>query len=421
MKEEARTLGVFLVGTAPPYLAAILAHPGLRLAGQVPRFTMMLPLLRDCPADVLLFSRSSLDGWPLDQAVPRVRDINPGLLLAVLLDGAGDPPHVEMDWVFENGAVPEVVAAQLAAGPAGPAPPDPPAQEVIQPGLLRLFARAPQPSFPPTPAVPDEEPRMVPPALLAVCGPKGGVGKTTVAVGLASILARLSRGSTALVDLDLQGADVGAHLDLLDGPTLVDALPYASESQGERAIAYLQEHRPTGMRVFLGPPRPDLAEVVQGEGTGGLVRLLRRRFPFVILDAPAGTGDMPDYLLGADRFLLVTTLDPPSLRRCRIWLDALGQRHPEAGERVVVVANRVRPGQPVLRHQAEDFLGLPIRVEVPEDGPAASRALEAGVPAAVGNPGSSLAVGLVKLAQVLGLLTGSTVPPQAWLTRWIRR
>lgn len=417
MNGMALQAGVFLVGTPPEYLAAILAHPDLRVAGQVPGFTMMLPLLRDCPADVLLFSPVSLDGWPLEQAVPRIRDINPVLRLAILLDGTGLPSGLDVDWTFDQDVPAEEVAARLAAGLTGPPPPDPPESEVVSQSLLSLFARAPQAPQPPVQATP----QMVPPALLAVCGPKGGAGKTTLAVGLASALAQASRGSTVLVDLDLQGADVGVHLDLLEGPTLVDALPYASEAQAERAVAYLQEHRPTGLRVLLGPPRPDLAEVVQGDGVAELIRLLRRRFPYVVMDASVAAGDLPDYLLTADRFILVTTLDPPSLRRCRIWLDSLRQRHPEAEERAVAVANRVRPGQAVSRRQAEEFLGMPIAAEVPDDGLTASRALETGVPATVGSPASHLAGGIMRLAQALGAPAAPVAQPHGWLTRWARR
>lgn len=421
MNGEAQPVGVFLVGAATEYLAAILEHPSLRVVGQVPRFTMMLPLLRDCPANILLLSPASLEGWPLDQAVPRIRDLNPTLRLAILQEQAEVSPQVQAEWMFRPGVLPAEVAARLAAGPGYPEPPAPPTPEAVPSSLISLFTRAPRVTPPPTETAPDEDTRLVPPALLAVCGPKGGVGKTTLAVGLAAILAQAARGSAVLLDLDLQGADAGAHLDLLEGPTLVDALPYASENQAERALAYLQEHKATGLRVLLGPPRPDLAEVVQGDGVAELVRLFRRRFPYVVLDVPAAAGDLPDYLLAADRIILVTTLDPPALRRCRIWLDSLRQHNPEMEERVMVTLNRVRPGLAISRHQAEEFLGAPIGSEVPEDETTAARALEAGVPAVVDSPGSQLAGGLVRLAKALGAPATPATSPQGWLTRWVRR
>ena len=71
--------------------------------------------------------------------------------------------------------------------------------------------------------------------LIAVYGPKGGTGKTFVAVNLAVVLAERAKGGVVLVDLDLTGGDVAVHLNLMGGPTLAEAVGALEELGGEIA------------------------------------------------------------------------------------------------------------------------------------------------------------------------------------------
>src|SRR5207253_1855821 len=50
--------------------------------------------------------------------------------------------------------------------------------------------------------------------VITVCGARGGLGATTIAVNLAHRIATTAGVETALVDLDLQRGDIGAFLNL---------------------------------------------------------------------------------------------------------------------------------------------------------------------------------------------------------------
>ena len=99
--------------------------------------------------------------------------------------------------------------------------------------------------------------------LVVVLGPKGGVGKTTVATNLAVDLA--SRGhSTLIIDLDLQFGDVGIAMGVEPERTIWDLVSAPGHLDGERLRAFLGESA-DGVHVLLAPVRPDQAESVTPE------------------------------------------------------------------------------------------------------------------------------------------------------------
>ncbi len=108
-----------------------------------------------------------------------------------------------------------------------------------------------------------------------------GEGKTTVAVNLASALAQ--HGSTCIVDADIRRPCVGWALGLDPGYSLSDVLT------GSVALddALLQPSPDIKLSVLQSSPeQSDPGKLICSEATGELIRNLRRRFRFVVIDAP---------------------------------------------------------------------------------------------------------------------------------------
>jgi len=138
--------------------------------------------------------------------------------------------------------------------------------------------------------------------MLAIAGGKGGCGKTTTTVGVATALARM--GLTPLVaDMDIEMPDLHLVVDVPDCP----GLPALARGESPTSVA----HTPSD--------RPGLAVVPAGDGTidttASAVTQLRDWDGPVLLDCPAGAArDAAVPLRQADRTLLVTTPQPQTLR-----------------------------------------------------------------------------------------------------------
>ena len=88
--------------------------------------------------------------------------------------------------------------------------------------------------------------------VITVCGARGGLGATTVAVNLAFKLAALTRGEIALVDLDLQRGDVAAFLDLNPVNSLAN-LATATSPIDQTFLAGTLTRHPDGVFVLPAP------------------------------------------------------------------------------------------------------------------------------------------------------------------------
>jgi MinD-like ATPase involved in chromosome partitioning or flagellar assembly len=212
--------------------------------------------------------------------------------------------------------------------------------------------RAPQP--PPEDPAAAPGPRR-PGRLVAVWGPAGAPGRTTVAVGLAAEIGRHHR--AVLVDADPYGGAVAQQLGVVDevSGVLASARLVATGQLAER-FAGVQRSLDHRLSVVTGLPRADrwreiragvveqLLEVAQGHGhvvvdTGFC---LEDDPTFDHVAARPGRNGMTLAALGAaDEVVVVGGADPVGLARLARGLVELGEVVGPASVRVLV--NRMRP------------------------------------------------------------------------------
>ena len=107
-----------------------------------------------------------------------------------------------------------------------------------------------------------EEPGRV----VAVFGPKGGVGRTTLAVNLAVAAATELGQRTCLVDASFQFGDVGVLLNLNPkNKSIADLIPELDSGEMESIDTFVINHS-SGVRVLLAPPSPETAELITPGG-----------------------------------------------------------------------------------------------------------------------------------------------------------
>jgi len=177
--------------------------------------------------------------------------------------------------------------------------------------------------------------------VVAVCGVRGGVGATTVAVNLALQLAGTSRGHVALLDLHLRGGTAAMML----GARPSAGLRVALEEPGRVDALFLDRVATTVEdRVrLIAAEEPLEAEVKEtAEGAKRLIELLRQRFNHIIVDLPVPPGPAERQVLAmARQVVLVLAPDVAGVR------DAVAARKlagAGAGRCLMVLNRATMPG-----------------------------------------------------------------------------
>src|SRR6059058_4476623 len=121
--------------------------------------------------------------------------------------------------------------------------------------------------------------------VITVCGARGGLGATTLAVNLAFSLTTVSRADVALVDLDLQRGDVSAFLNL----TPLNSIATIAEAKGpvdDIFLAGTLTRHPRGVFVLPAPTQAEEADAVGHDHVELTLQLLRTQFPHTVVDTP---------------------------------------------------------------------------------------------------------------------------------------
>ena len=237
---------------------------------------------------------------------------------------------------------------------------------------------------------------------------KGGVGSTALAVNTALALAETAKSGVALADLDFHHGQVATFLDIPATSTTADL---ARDDQALADVSLLWQlgvAHASGVHVFAAPSRPDLGAAVDHEQAVRLLRVLRRAFPFVVIDAGSVLEWRSLALMdAADRVVITLTPEIPSLRVLRGALEVLSEGE-TATDRTLFVLNNLFARQVVSAEQIAEHLAVQIALEVPYDPELFLTAANEGNPIMARAPRSAQAQAFRRLA---GMLRGDVELP----------
>ncbi len=234
--------------------------------------------------------------------------------------------------------------------------------------------------------------------LIAVLGPNGGSGSSTIAVNIAAALATAKEAKpVGLIDLKLESGDLASLLDLKPSYTLADLCQNVARLDRTMFERSLAQHS-SGIRLLAAPLHLSDVARVRVEGITHALNLALAEYPYVIADVPSTFREEPKVVLrNADTIIIVLRLDFSSLRNVRKTFEALeGLDIPP--EKIRLVANRYGQPQEVPYAKAEEALGRKIQHYIPEDAKTINRANNHGVPAVVEAASSKVAKALIQLA-----------------------
>lgn len=182
--------------------------------------------------------------------------------------------------------------------------------------------------------------------VVACWGGKGGVGTTFLTVQLAAEMSPVHR--TCLLDFDFSMGDVAAFLDLgspggrAGGPTMSDLLRNADRLD-ERLLASLVTHHPSRIHAVPQPTALDQREEPADDAIARVLAAASSAYQYVLVDCGSRLdGATLTTAAVADRLMLVTTPDVPSVRNTWRRLQLLERADIDLG-RVHVVLNAWDP------------------------------------------------------------------------------
>jgi pilus assembly protein CpaE len=201
--------------------------------------------------------------------------------------------------------------------------------------------------------------------MICVLGPKGGTGKTLTACNLAVSLAERNY-KVAVVDLDLQFGDVGLALGLAPEKTVYDLAKSGGSLDSDKLDAYLGTHS-SGVRVLMGPTRPDHAGVVSTEFLREVYATLRATHDYVVVDTPPGfTPEVIASIDSSSHICMVGMLDSLSLKNTKLGLETLELMGYDP-DRTRIVLNRADTRVGITRDDVVAIIGRAPDVFVPSD------------------------------------------------------
>jgi pilus assembly protein CpaE len=235
--------------------------------------------------------------------------------------------------------------------------------------------------------------------VVAVFSPKGGVGRTTVAVNLAVAAATELGKKVVIMDGSFQFGDVGVLLNLNPrSKSIADLIPELDVGELDSIDTFLINHT-AGMRVLLAPPSPETAEMITASGVKKVVETLRRDHDLVVVDCTSYFNDTTLAILdAADVILTMLSLEITSIKNMRLFLEVAEQLGYEQGK-VRLVLNRADSALGIRVADVEHSIGRKVDETIVSDGRSVVYALNRGVPFFLSNREAQVSQDILRLAR----------------------
>ena len=244
--------------------------------------------------------------------------------------------------------------------------------------------------------------------VVAVFSPKGGVGRTTVAVNLAVAAATELGRKVVIMDGSFQFGDVGVLLNLNPkSKSIADLVPELEAGSLDSLDTFLINHT-AGISVLLAPPSPETAEMITAAGVKTVLDRLREDYDIVVVDCTSYFNDTTLAILDtADVILTMLSLEITSIKNMRLFLEVAEQLGYEQ-RKVRLVLNRANSALGIRVADVEHSIGRKVDDTIVSDGRSVVYALNRGVPFFLSNREAQVSQDILRLARsVVGERTES--------------
>jgi pilus assembly protein CpaE len=235
--------------------------------------------------------------------------------------------------------------------------------------------------------------------VVSVFAPKGGVGKTTIAVNLAVALREQTRARVCLLDADVGVGNVTAVLDVPYRMGLADLADSAPEEWTDSAFEHaVSIHEPSGVDVIPWGNDPAQSVRIGVDLLLAAVRWAKAHYSWVVIDNHPSYDDRTMAMLAiSNEIFLVVTPEVGPIRNAAQFLDVA--RQVGLGDVVKVIVNRANHG--VSMDDIADALGKPVSATIVSNGPKAVAAANEGTPIVTKFPNDRMSADLHGVARLL--------------------
>ena len=213
-------------------------------------------------------------------------------------------------------------------------------------------------------------------------GAKGGVGTTTVAVNLATMLGPLSKpGRSLLMDLHQAGGDASIFMGVEPRFSVLDAIENAHRID-HNFLKTLVTGVTAHTDLLASPDRPSVGRLDAGK-TRRVIELAASAYKHTVLDLPRSDANVLDALEDLKAVYIVANQELATVRSATRLAGMLRERY--GRERVGVVLTRSDRQADIGHADVEKAIGLAVAHTFPSDYRIALQALNKGRPLALDN------------------------------------
>ncbi|WP_053361544.1 AAA family ATPase [Bacillus sp. FJAT-27251] len=234
--------------------------------------------------------------------------------------------------------------------------------------------------------------------VIAVSGPKGGVGKTSLAVNLAIASAKKGK-RVAVIDAHIQFGDIAMYFNEKPKRTIYE---WVKEAYGRSTYSidqYMMKHD-SGVSFLAAPPRPEFFEGITEEHIKAAIEEAKKQFDIVFIDLPGYLSEIHISCLdSADDILLLFTNDISVLRTTKLYLETLETINLK--DKVKLILNMHSKKQGLELKKVEEIFDLKIHATLPKQEKIAASAISTGWPFVLADARSQLSKGVLQLSEKL--------------------
>jgi pilus assembly protein CpaE len=226
-----------------------------------------------------------------------------------------------------------------------------------------------------------------PGSVLAVLGAKGGVGSTTLAVHLATYLARSHGKRTLLIDQQASLGHACVYLGL-DGGSFAfkEVVRNLQRMDSELLQGFVARHE-SGLEVMASPDAAPDGVPMHAADVSRTLDFLRGEYDYIVVDCDRSQSELLTPILqAAAQFYLVATPEISAVRDLSRLIDRMLVVEP-ASEKLQIVINRYNALHAIPLEQIEKAMKLSVAVRIPNQFGEMVRSANTGQPVLADNNG----------------------------------